>query len=220
MDRSLRNFGILLLAATTGGLLIASVSGCVNALAGVMYIVKGNDVDAEFPGLKNKRVAIVCRPVVELQYSTGSVHGEIAKQLGVLLKQRLGKIHIIDAQKVSEWTDEHEWTEYSEIGEALDADLVVGIDLEHFSIYQGQTLYQGKAQVALQVIDMRDDGEVAFQTHMPQLVYPPNTGVPTSEKPEDEFRRQFIRVLADRVGRYFYSHDATEDFARDSESLN
>ncbi|HEX4150373.1 MAG TPA: hypothetical protein VHY20_15355 [Pirellulales bacterium] len=220
MDRTARRFGLLLLVITTGGLLLATISGCTSALAGIMYIVKGNDVDPEFTGLKNKRVAIVCRPVVELQYTTGSVHGEIAKQLGVLLKQNLGKIHIIDPQKVSEWTDEHEWTEYSEIGEALDADLVVGIDLEHFSIYQGQTLYQGKAQVALQVVDMKDDDKIAFQTHLPQLVYPPNTGVPTSEKPEDEFRRQFVRVLADRIGRYFYPHDGTQDFARDSESLN
>jgi hypothetical protein len=220
MDRTLRNFGVMLLAALIGGMLIASQSGCVNALAGAMYIIKGNDVDPEFPGLKSKRVAIVCRPVVELQYTTGNVHAEIARQLGILLRQHQSKIQIIDAQKVSEWTDEHEWTEFNEIGEALDADMVVGIDLEHFSIYQGQTLYQGKAQVAVQVIDMKDHGKVAFESHMPQLVYPPNTGVPTSEKPEEEFRRQFIKVLADRIGRYFYPHDATQDFARDSDSLN
>ena len=29
----------------------------------------------------------------------------------------------------------------------LNADMVVGIDLEEFSLYQGQTLYQGKANV-------------------------------------------------------------------------
>lgn len=219
MDRTMKRFFPVVLTAVCGAVLLAGISGCVNALAGAMYVLRGNEVKPEFEGLKNKRVAIVCRPVIELQYATGNVHSEVARQLGILLKQHVGKIHIIDPEKINEWTDEHEWTEYTEIGEAMDADLVVGIDLEHFSIYQGQTLYQGKAHLAVQVIDMRDDGKVAFQTHMPQLTYPPNTGVPTSEKPEEEFRRQFVAVLADHVGRYFYSHDATADFARDNDSI-
>jgi hypothetical protein len=201
------------------GLLLAYQTGCTNALTAALYVIKGNDVGAEFDGLKGKRVVVVCRPVVELQYSTGSVHTEVAQRLGMLLEQNIKKIEIVDSQKVAEWTDEHDWNDFKEIGEALDADVVIGIDLEHFSIYQGQTLYQGKAQLAVEVHDIKQHGKAVFQKHLPQIVYPPNTGVPTSDKPEDEFRRQFVTVIADQVGRYFYAHDATADFARDSESL-
>jgi hypothetical protein len=33
---------------------------------------------------------------------------------------------------------------------------------------------------------------------------------------EEAFRRQFLNVLASRIGRQFYSYDAKEDFARDA----
>lgn len=218
MDRSRRSLALSLAVLSTLIAVAISQSGCSTMVA-VMYVLKGNAINAEYTGLKNKRVAIVCRPVVELQYANGSVSSDIAKQVGVLLKQHLRKVEIIDPERVAEWTDEHTWDDYTEVGEALDADLIVGIDLQNFSIYQGQTLYQGKAQAGITVYDIADGGKVVFQKKMPQTIYPPNTGVPTSEKPEDEFRRQFIGVLGDEIGRYFYEHDASADFARDSNSL-
>ena len=220
MDRSCRSLALCLFT----GLLLAAVtvssSGCTSALVGMMYVIKGNNVEAEFSGLKNKRVAVVCRPVIELQYSNGGVSSDVARQVGLLLKQHLRKIDIVDPDEVAEWTDNKgDWNDYREVGEGLDADLVVGIDLQSFNIYQGQTLFQGKAQASVTVYDMEEGGKVVFQKKMPQAVYPPNTGVPTSERTEDDFRRQFIAVLGDEIGRYFYEHDATADFARDSTSL-
>ena len=35
----------------------------------------------------------------------------------------------------------------------MKADMVVGIDLEGFSLFQGQTLYQGKANATVRVYD-------------------------------------------------------------------
>ena len=43
-----------------------------------------------------------------------------------------------------------------------------------------------------------------------------DSGIPTVDKPEPQFRSQFINVLAEQIGRYFYDHDSTVDFASDS----
>lgn len=192
--------------------------GCANALFTALYLAKGTNTSAEFAELKGKRVAVVCRPMIELQYNTSSASEEIARQLGRLLRANVKKIEMVDAQRVAEWTDEHAWEEYSEIGKALEADIVVGVDLEQFSLYQGQTLYQGKARARVTAHDVAT-GELLFERMMPQSVYPPNAGIPTTERLEDEFRREFIAVFADQVGRYFYDHDTRLDFAQDATTL-
>jgi hypothetical protein len=219
MDRCRRHYGWCALGLLSLAAVVICQSGCVNALVGALYVFQGDQAKAEFKGLKGKRVAIVCRPVVELQYATASVSSELSTALGVMLQKNLKKIDVIDPQQVAEWTDENQWEDFSEIGAAIDADMIVGIDLQSFSIYQGQTLYQGKAQAVVKVYDVKNGGKVVFQKTIPRAIYPPNTGVPTSEKSEEEFRQQFVIVLSDRIGRYFYAHDSRDDFAGDAAAL-
>ncbi|HWA97159.1 MAG TPA: hypothetical protein VG713_01640 [Pirellulales bacterium] len=217
-NRNLRLAGIAVALVASSGLL-ALQTGCVNALAAAAYIIRGQTVSAEFPGLKNKKVAVVCRPLAQLEYSAGNASEDLARQVGMLLKQNIRGIKIVDPELVAEWSDEHNWSEYTEIGEALNADVVLGLDLRDFGLYQGMTLYQGRAKVALAVYDMRDEGKILYQRSLPQVVYPPNSGIPTSEKPDDEFRRQYIGVLADEIGKHFYDHDGMADFARDATAM-
>ncbi|GAF68683.1 unnamed protein product, partial [marine sediment metagenome] len=183
-------------------------------------------IDAEYDGLEGKKVVVVARPLVELKYRNTSAAKDLARQLSILLRENVSKIEVIDQRKVAEWTDANVWDEYTEIGEALEADMVVGIDLQDFTIYKGQTLYQGKASVVLAVYDCTDlfdnaaGSQPVFEKELPQAVYPPNTAIPTSEKPEVEFRREFVRVLADQIGRHFYAHDAHADYALDAATLD
>lgn len=219
MDRS--TLGPLPLALAVAALITAAAmqSGCVSALATVAWMVKGNDEAAEFEGLKHKRVAVICRPLVELQYSAGSrAAGDLAVEVGQLLSQRVRKISVVDSREVAEWADEHEWDDYGEVGKALKADMVVGIEIEEFSLFQSQTLYQGKARMNLTVYNVAE-GKVAKQWSVPQVVFPPNRGVDTS-MPEEDFRRRFVAHLADILGRYFYSHDGHNDLALDAKGIN
>ncbi len=125
---------------------------------------------------------------------------------------------MIDQRKVNKWTDENTWDEYREVGKAMKADMVVGIDLESFGLYEGQTLYQGKADATVRVYNCHD-GKMVFEKILPQSVYPPNSGVPTSDRREPEFRREFVAVLADQIARHFYAHDPHADLAQDAMAL-
>ncbi|MCX5673407.1 MAG: hypothetical protein NTX87_00205, partial [Planctomycetota bacterium] len=134
----------------------------------------------EFGGLKGKHVAVVCRPLPSLQYSNSNVGRDLAGQITLLLQQNVPKIKTVDQRKIAKWTDENRWEEYVEVGKAMKADVVVGIDLESFSLYQAQTLYQGKANATVQVYDCKS-GKILFEKTMPQSVYPPNTAIFTAD---------------------------------------
>jgi hypothetical protein len=203
------------------GALAASVmlaSGC-SLLATAMYFIEGTNTPADFSGLRGKRVAVICRPVTALHFRDSSVAQELAKQVGAVLEKNVGKIKLVDQRDVSEWADENNWDEYVEIGKALNADMVLGLDLEEFSLYQGQTLYQGKANLKISVYDVAEGKQPVFERNLPQAVYPPNAAIPAGEKPEPQFRRQFVNHLAELIARHFYDHDASVDFASDSTAL-
>ncbi|MGA2798909.1 MAG: hypothetical protein ABSE63_15125, partial [Thermoguttaceae bacterium] len=139
-------YGLLVAAAVLIAVAALSCSsGCRSAIATAMYLFKGEDVDAEYSGLKGKKVAVVCRPPAGLNYANSTVGKDLVQQMSKLLQEQVSKIKVVDAQKVNKWCDENAWEEYIEVGKALKADVVVGVELEKFSIYQAQTLYQGKA---------------------------------------------------------------------------
>jgi hypothetical protein len=204
---------LLLLAA------VLPAAGCVGAMTTVMYFLGANDIKAEYGGLRQKRVAVACRPVVDLEYRNSGVANDIARQLSQELGKNVSRIEMVDYRKVEQWTDENSWDDYLEVGRAVGADMVVGIDLEQFTIYQGQTLYQGKANYRIEVYDCAS-GELAYQKTPDQALWPPNSPIPASHKQEAQFRREFVWKLADQIARHFYDHDRYEHFAEDAEVLN
>lgn len=215
---ALRNRGRLAVLVTCVPAILA-LAGCVSALATAAYLIRGTDAPADFAGLKGKRVAVVCRPLVGLAYRDSGVAKDLGQQVSALLKKNVSKIQLIDQDKVAEWVDEHTWDDFTEVGKALHADLVVGIDLEHFSIYEGQTVYQGKATIDLKVYDCKT-GEVVFKRHLPREVYPPNHLVPASDVQEPDFRREYVAVLAEHIARHFYPHDPHGDMLLDAAAIH
>ncbi len=193
-------------------------TGC-NTLATFTYVLTGTDTEAEFKELPGKKVAIVCRPTTSLDFNNSSVATMLAQQVGIRLQQQVKKIEIVDQRQVSDWTDENTWEDYVEIGRALNADFVIGIDLEEFNLYQGQTLYQGRANVHFAVYDTTKGKLHVWEKYLPQVVYPPTAPIPASERPEGEFRRKFVGALAEQIAKYFHAHDSTADFAADSTVL-
>ncbi len=218
MDRFIRRYSWVFAVCATLGV-VAAATGCRSAIATMLFVFKGNNVEADFKGLEKKKVAVVIRPTAEMQCRNPGAARELAKRLSKKLADNVNKIKIVDQQKVEKWCDENNWEEYPEVGKAVKAEMVVGVDLESFSIYQGQTIYQGRASCSVRVYDVKDDGKVVFERNMPQTIYPPSAGVAASEMPETEFRLQFVDVLAEQIGRYFYPHDGHADIGQDSRIL-
>jgi hypothetical protein len=195
-----------------------TAGGCVGGLTTAMWLIKGPNIDAEFDVLREKKVVVVCRPLDFSQYRNPTVPKDVARGVGKLVQQNVPKIEVIDQRKVDEWMDNNSWDEYLEVGKALDADLIVGMDLESFGIYESQTLYKGMANVNIKVIDCHT-GEVIVDKTLPQSVYPPNSFKTTDEMQEAEFRREFVTVLTDQIARHFYSHDPRAYFAADAKAI-
>jgi hypothetical protein len=220
MDRSWLRHGSLAAALTLVAAVVLVSAGCRTVITTAAYLIKGTNVDAEYEGLKEKRVVVVCRPVADLTFRSPTVDRDLAKEVGKLLAKNVKKIQVVPQKEVNEWTDEHLWTDYLEVGEALGADMVVGIDLYDFNLLLDQTLYQGRASTALRVFDCQAGGDPVFERELPQIVYPPNVGVPTSERSsEGAFQREYVRVLADQIGRHFYAHDPYADYALDAKAM-
>ncbi len=154
MDRLRRQSGWLMLALALSGGLVPT-SGC-SILATSLWMIKGINEKPEYPGLAGKRIAVVCRPVSSLQYRNPTVGRDLAKEVGVLIAKNCPKVHVIEQREVSEWADEKGLDEFTEIGKALNADMVVGLDLDDFNLFQGQGLYQGKATIKVAVYDVKN----------------------------------------------------------------
>ena len=217
MDRPFLRREIIL----TAMLLIAVLPtlGCQTVLFTAMYLIKGTDVDPDFKELKGKKVVVVCRPMVSLQYANSNAGRDLAQDISLLLQEQVPKIKVVDQRKVAKWIDENTWEEYPEVGKAMKADMVVAVDLESFSLYQGQTLYQGKANATVHVFDCKKNGKEVFCKSIPQCVYPPNTPMPASDRTEPDFRREFELVLADQIARYFFAHDPYADVGKDAAAM-
>ena len=200
-------------------LAIVPTAGCPAMLTSILYVAGYNDAPAEFEGLQKKTVVVVCRPPASMQFQDPRVARDLAAAVGKLLTDNGNKIKVIDARKVEVWCDANPWDEFVEVGKALKADLVIGIDLEHFEIYQGQTLYQGKANCTIVVQDCKDEGKTLFEKPMPESVYPANSSVPAADMQAVQFRRKFVNVLAEQIGRTFYPHDAHADIGTDGGAL-
>ncbi|HUY89128.1 MAG TPA: hypothetical protein VMV10_10365 [Pirellulales bacterium] len=221
MDRFFRRSSLRWAALAASLALAAPLVGCTKLLTTVVYLARGTDTPAESNDLKDKKVVVVCRPLTELTYGCSSAPNELAAEVGRQLKAHLKrKIKIVDPDDLADWTDEHGVDDYVEIGRNLEADMVLGIDMMSFNTLLGQTLLQGKAQVKVAVYDIKQDGEIVFQKSLPQVIFPENNGIPTQDKPEEEFRQQYIRVLADEIGRLFYSHDHFARYARNNSTMS
>ena len=194
--------------------LLIACSGCSTLLTAA-YILMPEDTPAEFKGLKGKHVAVVCKPIVELEFTDAGSARELAATVGGLIERNVRKTRVIDQREVARWIDEHAWVDYPTVGKALDADLVVGIDLAEFRLHEGATLYRGRATAHVRVFDIAT-GKVVFEKRYDDFQYPADGAVPTSDRSEPQFRGMFLQILAGRIARSFHAYDSRAIFAEEN----
>ncbi|QDT52070.1 hypothetical protein Pan44_00780 [Caulifigura coniformis] len=202
------------IGVVVGIALALSTSGCAQFV--LLGLLLGGppsiepDFDAE-TGLsmakKDVKVVVVCYAPLELRYNFPSIDKEVAAQVSYRLFEH--KIVPIEPDYVRAWVDQHpDWEMASEIGKAFDADYVIEIELESFSLYEEGTttsLYRGKTVGFVHVSDMKDDGERIFSKDL-DFAFP--TRVPRSAYDQSlvSFKREYLSRLSEKIGFMFYEH--------------
>jgi hypothetical protein len=195
-------------------LVLPPLTGCSTLLTAA-YLLQPADVPAEFNGLRGKHVAVACRPIVELEFSDAGSARELASLVGSQVQAKVRRSRVIGQHEVARWIDENAWVDYPTLGKSLDADLVVGIDLEQFRLHEGSTLYRGRATARVRVFDVATK-EVLFDKRFDDFSFPANSAIPATDRSEPEFRGMFLQMLSQKISRCFHAYESREVFAEDS----
>lgn len=98
---------------------------------------------------------------------------------------------------------------------AVGADKVVGIELSNLRLRDGATLYRGRSDVYLRVIDVAS-GAVDHSRTLDEFTFPSVAGQDANETTELKFQKLYFTMLAQEIGRTFRAYDPTDRFAMDS----
>ncbi|MDA7979594.1 MAG: hypothetical protein MPJ50_12580 [Pirellulales bacterium] len=194
-------------------------AGCLDLITTSFYMLKGFQTPAAFPGLKEKTVAVVCRSPRSVNPDQEIAVRQVPARVNSLLSINGKKINVIDQRKIERWIDENGIDSFVDVGEALNAEMVVGIELEDYSLYRSSSIFQGNVRVRVKVYDMTDGNRLVFEAPVEQIKFPPAGGTATSEIARPEFNNMFVDVIAEKIGINFYDHDHTASFAGDSKVL-
>ena len=216
MERSGTNsLGLALLFLIVG---VLPSTGCLHQLlaTGIYIAQGGNLVDADCDALEGQRVVVFCRPPSSSEYSHAGASREIAKRVSAMLEMNVPGIDVVNPREVDNWLDENDSEDYEVLGQAVGADRVVRIELDHFDLFKGKTLYQGNADVTVTVYNMQDKGRRMWDRRMGEVLFPANSGLPAQDKSVRQFQGEFVEILSGRLARNFYKHDPHAGFALDS----
>ncbi len=196
--------------------LVCSTSTGCGLFSQVNYWLYGYKVDPKFTGMEDKKIAVVC--VSSDSIAPGNDAYSLASMVGTILGGEIKGAKIVPQAKIADWMDKNDWdqVDYEDVGRGVQADYVIAIDLKSFSTREGQTLFRGKSDVRVQVLDMQKPGEkTAFGPVEKHYEFPKNAAQHATES-EANFRRLYIYELAQEIARDFYAYDRVTQFAGDS----
>ncbi|MEO1497760.1 MAG: hypothetical protein AAFV43_11480 [Planctomycetota bacterium] len=198
--------------------LMVPCTGCLHLLVatGIYLWEGGNLAPAEYEGLEEKRVVVLCRPPASHEFRQAGAARQLASRVTDLLEMNVPGCDTVSQRKVDDWIDENDAREYLELGRAVNADLVLRIELGHFELFNGPTMYQGDADVTISVHDVADNGRRVWDKPMGEVLFPVHSGVAVQEKSEATFQQEYVAVVASQIARHFHKHDPHADFAIDA----
>ena len=208
----------LRIVAVVGAVLVVlPTTGCIGLASVLMHAWNGQIVEPAYDGLKGKQVAVVCTGN-SAAYGPSPIVDSVAYSVEKLLASNVPDIKMIPLKDVDEWKDENDWDEldFIQIGEGVGADMVVAIEIDSFTLHDGQTMYKGRAGVTTTVVDVKKGGADLYR-HMPsQIVFPTNGALSATDTTDSKFRRQFILYISHQIAKHFYAYDVKDDYARDT----
>jgi hypothetical protein len=193
-------------------------TGCIGPLLATgIYVAQGGNVaPAEFDGLTDKRVVVLCRPPASHDFRHAGASRSIARKVGRLIAQNVKGVDVVDQKEVDNWIDESGGEDPLDLGRAVNADLLVHIELDDFALFNGRTLYQGRCEANVVVHDMKDRERVVWETTLGEILYPKNSGIAVQDKSPQRFQKEFEEIVAETIAVKFYKHDPHKLFAMDA----
>lgn len=206
--------GILLVALAI--VVMGSSAGCINQMAGLLYVIKGHKVPPKFQGLEGKRVAVLCVSDASA-YGPDTLTYTVSKHIGVKIAQGVKGVRVVGPSKIESWIDENGWEESQVVplGEGVDADMVIVIEVSSYSIHEGATLFKGRADLTVTVYDITKDGQISFADG-PDLFAFPENGRPTVQTSDRQFEAFYLARLTDHISKLFVPYDKMDTFADDA----
>ena len=204
-----------LLSLLLGAAFLSTSTGCVRFLANIIHAIKGSEQPAEYDGLKEQRVAVICG--TEEGMTVDATTAMMTSYLHMALNQNVKKIDLVRPAEIEQWLDAHGTIEsdYYEIGKAVEADKLVAIDISKLRVKDGPTLFRGRCDVGVTVYDIKNNGAIVFKKQMPEFTFPRDSSAP-ADTSESKFRNLFIQIIANKVAGMFYPVDPTTDFGLDA----
>ncbi|MCA9129244.1 MAG: hypothetical protein KDB22_19295 [Planctomycetales bacterium] len=198
--------------------LAACTTGCVSLAANLIGVIQGNNRPAEFEGLEDKSVAIVC--TCDGDNSIDSVSTMLSSYIEANLNTNVEDIDVIRQAEVERWLGSHGRSDrdYVEIGRGVDAERLVAVEVMNLTLRNGATLFRGQADIMVTVYDIPSGGKILFKKQIPEYAFPKMGGPSVTDTTEAKFRGLFLTVLADKISRLFYESEVGVDFALDATS--
>ncbi len=196
--------------------ILTTSTGCIRQMAQLLYVIKGHEVPADYDGLEDSRIAVVCVSDASA-YGPDTLTYSIARNVSVKLAKGLKDTEIVGPAKVENWIDRNGWdpVEATTLGEDLEADKVLVIEIGSYSIHDGVTLHKGSADLTCTVYDVKKDGQVSY-VHGPEVFSFPKNGRPSIQSSDRQFEAFFLARLTDRITRLFVMSDKMDTFANDA----
>lgn len=196
--------------------ILTTSGGCIRQVAQLLYVIKGHEVPADYDGLADSKIAVVCVSDASA-YGPDTLTYSIAKYVSVKLSQGLKDTEIVSPAKIENWIDQNDWdpAEVVSLGQDLDADKVLVIEIGSYSIHDGSTLHKGSADLACTVYDIEKNGQVSF-VHGPEQYSFPEHGRPSIQSTDRQFEAFYLARLTDRITQLFVVSNKLDTFADDA----
>ena len=196
--------------------ILTTSTGCINQLAGLLYVIKGHKVPPKFQGLEGKRVAVMCLSDASA-YGPDTLTYTVSKHVGIKILQGVKDVQVVGPAKIESWIDENGWHESKVValGEGVKADMVVVIEIGSYSIHEGATLFKGRADLTVTVYDINKEGQISF-AEGPDLFAFPENGRPTVQSSDRQFESFYLARLTDHISKLFVPYDKMDSFADDA----
>jgi hypothetical protein len=195
-----------------------AITGCIGPLlaTGIYVAQGGNIAPAEFDGLEDRRVVVLCSPPASHDFRHAGASRNIARRVGNLIEQNVKGVTVVDQKEVDNWIDESGGQDVMDLGRAVNAELLVHIELDEFALNNGRTLYQGRSEATVSVYDMKDSQRLVWDSTLGEILYPKNSGIAVQDKSPQRFQREFEEIVAETIAVKFYKHDPHKLFAMDA----